>query len=530
MGLNGPTESNIASNQAEEIKDQIERPNDSNDNNDSHDPHDTHNSKSNHGHDDDDSDDVDTDKDQRFTEGEPLTFIRVRFPGNAKSQPFLLGKRSFVYGQKVLAMSDRGMTVGYVNSFPYERPFTKSMLPLRTISKLASQEEIDKQTFYQQQEKEAASSCNRLIEKYRLEMNLTHVEFMQFGKKVVFYFNAPARVDFRELVKELVGELKMRVELRQISVRDRTAALGAIGVCGLQTCCSSFLKNYGHVSIKMAKNQNLALIPSKINGICGQIKCCIKYEDEVYTDKRSLLPREGSFIETKNGDRGRVDRLHIFIEQFDMLTEHGQRRRYARNQFDKKIKLPSDWKFPDRFDHITNETSNVIGLAEEEKLQALRYQQMWQEGDDEEDDDYVEGENDSNEDDADQGDEDLAEDSDEDSDEDSGEDSEDDSEENSVDEDQNDDGSSQEDHDQSAAVPAKAQGSSDAPDSQKRNRDRSNQRRPRDRSRPNNRDREQRATATERANPQSGEPQKKRRRNRNRRRPKGGGGNEGNNS
>lgn len=340
----------------------------------------------------DDNEDVsEKEQDERYVEGEPLTFIRVRFPGNAKSQPFLLGKRTFIYGQKVLAMSDRGMTVGYINSFPYERPFTKSMLPLRTISKAATQEELERQNSLIKQEKEAASACHRLIEKYRLDMNLTHVEFMQFGKKVVFYFNAPARVDFRDLVKELVGELRMRVELRQISVRDRTAALGAIGACGLQTCCSSFLKNYGHVSIKMAKNQNLALIPSKINGVCGQIKCCIKYEDDVYSDKRDLLPREGEFIQTKNGDRGRVDRLHIFIEQFEMLTDRGVRRKYARNQFDSEVELPKDWRFPERFEHITNETSTVIGLAEEEKLQALRYQELWDEdeeidGDDSEDD------------------------------------------------------------------------------------------------------------------------------------------------
>lgn len=351
-------------------------------------------------YDDDGNESTGKSNDERFTEGEPLTFIRVRFPGNAKSQPFLLGKRTFVYGQKVLAMSDRGMTVGYVNSFPYERAFTKSMLPLRTISKAATKEEFEKQNSYALQEKEAASACHRLIEKYRLDMNLTHVEFMQFGKKVVFYFNAPARVDFRDLVKELVGILKMRVELRQISVRDRTAAIGAIGACGLQTCCSSFLKNYGHVSIKMAKNQNLALIPSKINGVCGQIKCCIKYEDDVYTDKRSLLPREGDFIQTKNGDRGRVDRLHIFIEQFEMLTDRGERRKYARGQFDPELKLPADWRFPDRFEHITNENSTVIGLQEEEKLQALRYQQMWEEeGDDEDEDTDGEDQDDSDSDD-----------------------------------------------------------------------------------------------------------------------------------
>ncbi len=513
MGLNGPTESNI------------ETVNDTEVNESELNLYDEENQQ-----DQDDQDDES--RDQRFTEGEPLTFIRVRFPGNAKSQPFLLGKRSFVYGQKVLAMSDRGMTVGYVNSFPYERPFTKSMLPLRTISKLATQEEIERQTASLTQEREATTTCNRLIEKYRLEMNLTHVEFMQFGKKVVFYFNAPARVDFRELVKELVGILKMRVELRQISVRDRTAALGAIGVCGLQTCCSSFLKNYGHVSIKMAKNQNLALIPSKINGICGQIKCCIKYEDEVYTDKRSLLPREGSYIETKNGDRGRVDRLQIFIEQFDMLTDRGVRKRYARNQFDKSIKLPGDWKFPERFDHITNETSTVVGLAEEEKLQALRYQQMWQDEEDDEEIDDLDSEDDN------ESEDDSGNDQDNDSDEDS-EDSNDESESSDVDTDLAQTDSNEGNGQERPQVDSQEQQQrAEHQGNRNRNRNRNNRNRGRDQGAP--RPQGDRAEASEGGNRpaerqnESGDPQKKRRRNRNRRRPRGpkneGSGSEGNNS
>ncbi|MBT5093349.1 MAG: hypothetical protein HOM21_03855, partial [Halobacteriovoraceae bacterium] len=173
-------------------------------------------------------------------------------------------------------------------------------------------------------------------------------------------------VDFRDLVKQLVGELKMRIELRQISVRDRTAALGGVGACGLMTCCSSFLKNYGNVSIKMAKNQNLALIPSKINGVCGQLKCCIKYEDEVYGAKRKLLPKEGTFLEVKNGDRGKVTKLHILHERFDMITEQGKIRRYAINQYDTDIKLPENWLLPQDLGHITNETSTIIGLEVKE--------------------------------------------------------------------------------------------------------------------------------------------------------------------
>lgn len=310
----------------------------------------------------------------RFKDGEKITMIRVRFPGNARSFPFLVGKRRFAYGQKVVAMSDRGMTVGYINSFPYEVTFNKSMLPIRSIAKAATAEDIQAQIEFRDSEKRAEVICLRLIEKYVLDMVLTHVEFTQFGKKAVFYFNAPARVDFRDLVKDLVYELKMRIELRQISVRDRAAALGSVGACGLQTCCSSFLKNYGNVSIKMAKNQNLALIPTKLNGVCGQIKCCIRYEDDVYTDKRKNLPREGSFILAANGDRGKVQKLNILVEQFEMLTDQGIRRKYSSNQYKgRDSDLGSDYKFPEMFDNIINETQTVIGLSAEEQIRAEKF-------------------------------------------------------------------------------------------------------------------------------------------------------------
>ena len=320
----------------------------------------------------------------RFNDGEIIKLVRVRFPGNAKSFPFLIGKRNFMYGQKVMAMSDRGMTVGYINSLPYEVPFEKNMLPLKSISKVATDEDVEEQRSYYLKEKEAEKLCINLIESHKLNMNLTHVEFIQFGKKAVFYFNAPARVDFRNLVKDLVADLKMRIELRQISVRDRAAAIGAVGVCGLQTCCSSFLKNYGNVSIKMAKNQNLALIPSKINGICGQIKCCIKYEDDVYLQKRSLLPKEGTFQKAKNGDIGRVQKLHLLVEQFDMITDKGQIRRYALNQYQKEDgRPPKSWEFPKELRHIVNETSTVIGLTDEEQKKAEEFLKKYNEGHDE---------------------------------------------------------------------------------------------------------------------------------------------------
>ena len=311
-------------------------------------------------------------QESRFKPNETISLIRVRFPGNSKVHAFLTGKRKFQYGQKVVAMSDRGLSVGHISSFPYQVKFKESMLPLRSIARGATEEDIEEQKRNIAKENEAEVKCLKLIKKYDLDMNLTHVEFVQNGKKAIFYFTAPARVDFRELVRDLVGEIKMRIELRQISVRDRTAALGAIGVCGLQTCCSSFLTKYGNVSIKIAKNQNLTLLPNKINGVCGQIKCCIKYENDVYTDKRARLPQEGQFIQTLNGDRGKVYRLHILTEQFEMLTDNGEKRRYAIQQYDKDASLPGDWTFPKDFRSITDETDGLIGPNAPNEAKARR--------------------------------------------------------------------------------------------------------------------------------------------------------------
>ena len=217
----------------------------------------------------------------QYQKGDLLRFVRVRFPGNSKSFPFTIGDRYFQYGQKIIAPSDRGMALGYINSFPYEVPFQKSMLPLKYINKVATEKDIEEDCQYIDRQKNAEVICIDLIEKYKLDMNITHVEFTQFGKKAVLYFTAPSRVDFRLLVKELVTQLKTRIELRQISGRDRAAAIGGIGICGRQLCCSSFLQKYGNASIKMAKNQSMMLVGNRINGVCGQLKCCIQYEDEV---------------------------------------------------------------------------------------------------------------------------------------------------------------------------------------------------------------------------------------------------------
>jgi len=299
-------------------------------------------------------------KQNRFQSGEILTFVKVRFPGNAKSFPFLIGKRKVIYGQKVVAMSDRGMAVGYINSFPFKVPFNENMETVRSITKVATDEDLTHQKELYQREKHFEQVCKRLIDKHNVDMNLTHVEFTQFGKKGVFYFTAPARIDFRELVKDMVLELKVRVELRQISVRDRAAAVGGIGPCGLQLCCSSFLSKYGAVSLKMAKNQDLSLASQKLNGVCGQLKCCLSYEDESYNELRNKLPEIDQYIETVNGECGVVEKIALVAQTFDMISPDGVRRRYSKGQF--KGPAPENFQMPNHIDHINDETQTVIGI------------------------------------------------------------------------------------------------------------------------------------------------------------------------
>jgi cell fate regulator YaaT (PSP1 superfamily) len=239
------------------------------------------------------------------------------------------------------------------------------MLPIRSINKVATEEDILKEIETYKHEKKVETLCNDLITKYNLEMTLTHVEFTQFGKKAVFYFIAPARVDFRDLVKDLVNELKMRIELRQISVRDRSASVGGIGPCGRELCCSSFLSKYGAVNVKMAKNQDLTINYSKLNGVCGQLKCCLQYEDEVYAEKRKKLPEEGAVIETYTGEIGVVRRLNILSEQFDILTTSGVIKRFVVEEFKD---YRDDFKMPEQFDHITDETKTINGLERSTNL------------------------------------------------------------------------------------------------------------------------------------------------------------------
>ena len=187
------------------------------------------------------------------------------------------------------------------------KPLKKIIRKANNRDKRHNEENIKK-------EEEAFKTAEKLIKKLKLDMNLVEVEYTFDNEKLLFYFIADGRIDFRELVKELAAIYKTRIELRQIGVRDQVRKIGGNGICGRELCCCTFLDNFDTVSIKMAKEQNIALTPSKISGNCGRLMCCLRYEQEVYSEKLSRLPKIGSIVKTEEGE-GTVDNIETLKEK-----------------------------------------------------------------------------------------------------------------------------------------------------------------------------------------------------------------------
>ncbi|MDF2839865.1 MAG: hypothetical protein K0Q99_636, partial [Clostridia bacterium] len=192
--------------------------------------------------------------------------------------------------------------------------------PLKKVLRIATDE--DKRIYWdnKNKEKDALTICQQKIQQHNLDMKLIDVEYTFDNNKIIFYFTADGRVDFRELVKDLASVFKTRIELRQIGVRDESKMIGGVGPCGRALCCSSFLGDFAPVSIKMAKEQSLSLNPAKISGICGRLMCCLKYEQEAYEYARKIVPRVGSIVDTAEG-KGEVVGNNMLKEQVRVLLE-----------------------------------------------------------------------------------------------------------------------------------------------------------------------------------------------------------------
>lgn len=234
------------------------------------------------------------------------TVVGVRFKKAGKVYYFAPGQVVIEAGDFVIVETARGLEYGEVVIGPREVDESEIVAPLKTVIRKATNQDMDKVKENQAKEKEAFAVCEQKILTHNLPMNLVDVEYTFDVNKIIFYFTAEGRIDFRELVKDLAAVFRTRIELRQIGVRDEAKMMGGIGCCGRPLCCATFLGDFEPVSIRMAKDQNLSLNPTKISGICGRLMCCLKYESDCYTTcKRVVPPVVGRLVVTLEGE-GRV--------------------------------------------------------------------------------------------------------------------------------------------------------------------------------------------------------------------------------
>lgn len=231
--------------------------------------------------------------------------VGVRFKENGKIYYFDPAGIAVKPGKKVIVETARGIEIGVAVTGIKSVEDSELVMPLRSVVRIANPRDFKTVEYNKIREKEAYKIATDRIAELELEMVLSHVEIAFDGSKIVFYFTAEGRVDFRELVKELAGEFKTRIELRQIGVRDESRILGGLGICGRPFCCSTFLNDFHAVSIRMAKEQGMSLSPGKISGTCGRLMCCLKYEQSSYDYLYKITPKKGTVVDCELG-RGTV--------------------------------------------------------------------------------------------------------------------------------------------------------------------------------------------------------------------------------
>ncbi|HJC81205.1 PSP1 domain-containing protein [[Ruminococcus] torques] len=246
--------------------------------------------------------------------------IGVRFRTAGKIYFFAPGKFDIKQGDNVIVETARGVEFGRVVSGPKDVKDEEVVQPLKSVIRPANEQDRKTVEKNRQKEKEAFKICLEKIRKHKLEMKLIDVEYTFDGNKILFYFTADGRIDFRELVKDLAAVFRTRIELRQIGVRDETKIRGGIGICGRPLCCSTYLTEFSAVSIKMAKEQNLSLNPTKISGVCGRLMCCLTNEEETYEMLNSQLPSVGDMVTTKDGLSGVVHSLSVLRRRVKVVV------------------------------------------------------------------------------------------------------------------------------------------------------------------------------------------------------------------
>ena len=246
--------------------------------------------------------------------------VGIRFRNAGKIYYFGPGKLQLKAGMHAIVETARGVEMGTVMTDPREVSEESVVQPLKPVIRIATEQDEKQAEKNRQKEKEAFKICLEKIAKHKLDMKLVEAEYTFDNNKLLFYFTADGRIDFRELVKDLASVFKTRIELRQIGVRDETKIKGGIGICGRSLCCNTFLSEFVPVSIKMAKEQNLSLNPTKISGVCGRLMCCLKNEQDTYEYLNSKLPNVGDEVKTNTGVKGVVHEVSVLRQRVKLVV------------------------------------------------------------------------------------------------------------------------------------------------------------------------------------------------------------------
>lgn len=249
--------------------------------------------------------------------------VAIQFTPAGKLYDFNAGTLELKPGDRVVVETERGSGLGTVVTVPREVPEEQLAAPLAQVRRLLGLEDDRTLQHHARREKEARDFCIRRIKERGLDMKLVRVEYLFDGSKAIFYFTADGRIDFRELVKDLAHTFHTRIEMRQIGVRDEAKMVGGLGVCGRELCCASFLRDFQPVSVKMAKEQNLALNPNKISGQCGRLLCCLDYEYETYCSLRKNYPKSGKHVRTAQVN-GTVEKINLLTGELTLRQGDGK--------------------------------------------------------------------------------------------------------------------------------------------------------------------------------------------------------------
>ena len=301
-----------------------------------------------------------------------IKIIGVRFRNVGKVYYFDPKALDIKMGDHVIVETARGVEYGMVVLGPKEVEESRIVQPLKEVIRVATPKDKSKEETNRRKEKEAFQICLKKIADRKLDMKLIDAEYTFDNSKVLFYFTADGRVDFRELVKDLAAVFKTRIELRQIGVRDETKILGGIGICGRPLCCHTYLSDFAPVSIKMAKEQNLSLNPTKISGTCGRLMCCLKNEQETYEYLNKKLPNNGDTVMTPEGLKGEVQSVSVLRQTVKVLVEAGDEKEIREYRVEELKMKQRHKKNKDSKEKDKEKELNPEELKELEKLEKIK--------------------------------------------------------------------------------------------------------------------------------------------------------------